>query len=285
MTRPVNTQAPSLLGHANDVAIEMERFPDSATFIINASANAMKRGEEPAPPIRVRARFTMTLSTNTLGAGIPGVRHGQISNLRGDGAEPGPIGQILKISDGGMPFFDGHFELGPGLPDYCRGDVVSAGFFGRQAFLRPERSPTRLDSGFYRGNSLGPQLVLNHFGPERWKEMLRDADEAELIQSGSGIGFSQLVTGPSTQDEGPHIQQITMARTRLRRSQEGLAVSVLGELGPYDQKPTYEPLGPDFAVEFFVPTAFFFARGLTFGKMWQERKQRLENLEGPSSRG
>jgi hypothetical protein len=135
----------------------------------------------------------------------------------------------------------------------------------------------RMDNGFYQGSSLGPQLVLNHSGPEAWKEMLGDRDEAELSQSGSGIGYSQRVTGPSTHDEGPHVQQIITMRTRLRRSEEGLAVSLLGELGPYDtQKPVYDPLGPDFAVEFFVPTAFFFSRGMTFGKMWQERKQRLE---------
>ena len=128
--------------------------------------------------------------------------------------------------------------------------------------------------------NMGPDLVLHNFGPETWAELLADSDEGELIQSGSGIGFSQRVTGRDVGDEGPHEQPITMLRTRLRRAEEGLAVSLMGELGPIRQKnPHYPPLGPDFGVEFLVPTPLLFARGIVLGGMYQERQQRIAGLE------
>ena len=274
----------TIRGFASHIDVKIERLPDGVRFHIDVLADQLERDEGPVSPLKLRIAFTLTFSTIALaGSRLSLGRHGAIWNAHGDGVEPGPLGRALKLDYfGGRPFFDGRLDLGPALPDFYRGNMVAANFFGceySQSILWPQRNPTRMPSGFYNGDSGRPQLVLNHFGPARWKDMLGDGDEAELIQRGSGIGYSQRVTGPSTQDEGPHIQLITMMRTRLMRTEEGLAVSVLGELGPYDsQKPAYEPLGPEFSLEFFVPTAFFFARGMTFGKMWQERKQRLEGV-------
>ena len=282
MTEP---RREAIRGTASIVSIEAKRNADGFTFTIEATVDEPKRGEEQLAPIKVRATASLSFATMALAGSSLWWRGGPDcwgNPQRAEGGEKlGPLAAALTLDRaGGTPFFKGTLELGPNLPDVYRGTWVQAQVYGRRMILRPQREPTRLAGGFCSGMNMGPDLVLHNFGPETWAELLADSDEGELIQSGSGIGFSQRVTGRDVGDEGPHEQPITMLRTRLRRAVEGLAVSLIGELGPIRQKnPHHPPLGPDFGVEFVVPTQLLFVRGIVLGGMYQERQQRFVGLE------
>jgi len=278
----LDRQRESLLGDAQKLAIEVTRDPKGFELALEAKLLEPKRGQVRVAPLSVRVRVRLSLATTAV-AGSRLWWRGGAERWESQGDErPTELDKTLVLGrHGGTPFFEGTLDLGPNLPEVYRGTWVEAHIFGRRLTLTPQREPKRLPGGFYAGHSTGPQLVLNNFGPDSWKELLADQDEAELIQSGSGIGFSQRVTGRDVQDEGPHEQPITMMRTRLRRTDEGLAVSLVGELGPIRQaNPHYDPLGPDFGVEFLIPTTLLFARGIQIGDMYQQRKRWLASLRG-----
>ena len=129
--------------------------------------------------------------------------------------------------------------------------------------------------GFVAGNNFGPDLIFDNLGTAAWKEMLAEADEAMLEQSGAGIGHVQGVTGRDAGEVGPHIQPISAVHIRLRRSEDGLRISFDGLLGDARQKPSQPLLGPEFHGDFVIPTAFLFARGIHLRDQWRERQRRL----------
>lgn len=268
----------SVLGNAAAVSMEIMRDADGFAIMIEARLDAPKRGDRQLAPITVRVRAKLSFETIALAGSRLWWRGGAERWDHQGQDSSGPLSDVLTLGRaGGTPFFKGTLELGPNLPEIYRGTWVEAQSFGRRLILRPQREPKRLPGGFYGGNSGGVQLVLHNLGQECWKELLGEKDEAVLIQSGDGIGFSQRVTGRDVGDEGPHEQPITMMRTRLSRQRDGLAISLVGELGPYSQRnPRYPPLGPDFGVEFFVPRTLLLARGLILGDMYQERRREIE---------
>lgn len=268
----------SLLGCAQKLTLEAARDADGFELLLEATLLEPKRGQERVAPVTVRVRVKLSFATMALAGSRLWWRGGAGRWDQSAGDAVGPLATALTLDRaGGTPFFKGTLDLGPNLPDIYGGPWVAAHIYdGRRLILRPQREPARHPGGFYGGGSGGPDLVLHNFGPETWKELLGDRDEAELVQGGAGIGFSQRVTGRDVQDEGPHEQPIVMMRSRLQRREEGLFISLVGELGPIRQKnPYYEPLGPDFGVDFLVPSTLLFARGWTFGDMYQERKRRL----------
>jgi len=273
----------SVLGYAGSVAVEVERTADGLRFAIQASSDLLKRGDTPAPALTIRISFFLTLSTLALGGRLWAADH-RIIDLTGDSPPAGPLGRVLTLHEnGGLPYFEGVLDLGPNQPDDFRGSWIFARLFATGLQLTPERPPRRMSSGFYKSFSNdGPDLLLRNVGLESWKEMLGNAKEADLVQSGSGIGYLQGVTGPSAGEIGPHIQPVRLLRTQLRLRDDGLKVWLSGEVGEIEQQePRRPPLGPEFSVDFLVPTAFFFARGMAFGDMYRERKQKLQDGETP----
>ena len=266
---------PSLIGGARTVAIEVTRTAEAFDFAIEARVDEPKRGEIRAAPFAVRVTAKLTLVTLALAGSRLWWRGGAERWSSPAEDQSGPLAQVLTLdSAGGTPFFRGTLDLGKDQRDYSRGPWVRAQLSEHSLRLTPHRE-LRRSRGFVAGNNYGPDLIFDNLGSAAWKEMLGNADQAMLEQAGAGIGHVQGVTGRDAGEVGPHIQPISAVRVRLRRSEEGLRISFDGKLGDVRQKPSQPLLGPEFHGDFFIPTAFLFARGIRLGDQWIERQRRL----------
>ena len=265
----------SLLGMAPSGSLAVKRDAHGFEFLIEARVPEPKRGQVASAPFTVRVRATLSFATLAL-AGSPMWWRGGPERWSVPAADQtGPLADVLTLErSGGTPFFRGLLDLGEAQPDYSRGPWVRAWLSENRLRLVPQRE-MQGSRGFVQGNNYGPDLIFENLGTAAWKAMLADADEAVLELRGAGIGHVQGVTGRDAYDEGPHEQPITSAQIRLKRTDEGLRIAFDGELGELRQTPRQAPLGPEIHGDFFVPAAFFFARGITLRDQWGERQKRL----------
>ena len=273
----------ALFGVAHGIVIEVKRTADAFEFAIDARVEEPKRGEERAAPFTVHVATTLSYATMALAGSGLWWRGGAERWKRPAEDQSGPLARVLTLDRaGGTPYFRGTLDLGPGQPGYTRGPWVKALVSEHSLRLTPQRE-LRRSAGFVEGNNYGPDLVFDNLGTAAWKEMLTAADEAVLEQKGAGIGHVQGLTGRDVGDSGPHIQPISTVRTRLLRSGQGLQITVDGQLGEIQQKPSQATLGPEFHGDFLIPTAFLLARGILLRNQWAERQGRLKKDD--STRG
>jgi hypothetical protein len=269
---------PMLIGGARTVTIEVTRDAEAFDFAIEAKVDEAKRGDTRAAPFTVRVTAKLSFATMALAGSPLWWRGGAERWSPPVEDQPGPLAQVLTLDNaGGTPYFRGALDLGAGQQDYTRGPWVMAYLSERSLRLRPQRELKR-SMGFVTGNNYGPDLLFDNLGSAAWKEMLADADDVVLEQSGAGIGHVQGVTGRDAGEVGPHIQPISAVRIRLSRSEEGLRIRFDGAFGDVRQTPSQPLLGPEFHGDFMIPAAFLFARGIGLRDQWQERQRRLGKI-------
>jgi hypothetical protein len=269
----------ALVGGARSMTIEVKRSPDAFEFALEARvAEPKKRDGTSGAPFTARVRAKLSFATMALAGSrlwwLGGAERWAVPAEE----QSGSLAQVLTLDRaGGTPYFRGALDLGVGQSVYTRGPWVKAWVAEHRLRLTPHRE-LRRSMGFVEGNNYGPDLVFDNLGTAAWKEMLADADEAVLEQSGAGIGHVQGVTGRDVGDCGPHIQPISAVRIRLSRSEEGLRITFDGTLGEIRQTPSQPVLGPEFHGDFLVPTAFLFARGILLRDQWAERQRMLGKI-------